>query len=311
MKILIGLSNFSFETQRFGSFDEIKDQLGKLKRLHGKFNQHGVSLAVANDLLKDSYFGPSLEMQFQNFSYGRDRMMITAFKSLLERSYFSGFERLYTGLELKNLASSPDLESETCCTIYAPKVLVSGLACIKCEGDFASYYEQVLGEYPISESSYYERATSHFTNIIYQDDCESTLSRVTDGFCNYSIAITSCLKALNDSSPTSAVSMPDKLGEVKAKTKYKCTPEGSSHPNFKFPFEHGGKSYPTLDCQFHLKPSDRNTSGNTSFNHKRVYFGYIPRSCGKKWDIAVAAIGPHISTHDRRDRYAPRKKIRK
>ncbi|WP_281628992.1 hypothetical protein [Vibrio sp. St2] len=311
MRTLIGLSNFSFETQRFSSFAEIREQLEQLKGLNGKFSQHGVSLAVANDILKDNYFGPSLEVQFQNFSFGQDRMVIAAFKSLLERRYFSGFDRQFTGLELKKLASSPDLENGICCTIYAPKVLVSGLACIKCEGDFASYYEQVLGEYPISESSYYERATSHFTNIIYQDDCESTLNRVTDGFCNYSVAITSCLKALNDSSPTNAVSMPDKLGEVKAKTKYKCTSEGSSHPNFKFPFEHGGKSYPTLDCQFHLKPSDRNTSGNTSFNHKRVYFGYIPRDCGKKWDIAVAAIGPHISTHDRRDRYAPRKKIRK
>ncbi|MDH5920735.1 hypothetical protein L8R85_06800 [Vibrio splendidus] len=311
MKTLVGLSNFSFETQQFGSFGDIRKQLEKLKSLNGNFSQHGVSLAVATDILKDNYFGPSLEVQFKNFSYGQDRMMIAAFKSLLERNYFSGFIRQYTGLELKKLASSPDLENQTCCTIYAPKVLVSGFSSIKCEGDFASYYEQILGEFPISESSYYERATSHFTNIIYQDDCEITLNRVVDGFCNYSVAITRCLKALNDSSPTNAISMQDKLGEVKAKTKYKCTPEGNSHPHFKFPFTHGGKSYLALDCQFHLKPSDKNSSGNSSFNHKRVYFGYIPRVCGKEWDIAVAAIGPHISTHDSRDRFAPPRVKRK
>ncbi|MGR2931804.1 hypothetical protein ABMY10_06780 [Vibrio vulnificus] len=311
MKILIGLSNFSFDTQRFGSFDEIKDQLGKLKRLDGKFSQHGVSLAVANDLLKDSYFGPSLEMQFQNFSYGGDRMMISAFKSQLERSYFSGFERQYTGLELKNLASSPDLENKTCCTIYAPQVLVSGLACIKCEGDFASYYEQVLGEYPIDEASYYERAISHFTNVLYHQDCKDTLYRVSDGFCNYSIAITKCLKALNDSSPTTTVSTLDKLNEVRAKANYSCTPEGTSHSHFKFSFEHDGQTYPRLDCQFHLKPSDRNTAGDTSFHHKRIYFGYIPKLGGKEWDIAIASIGPHITTHDSQDRYAPLKIKRK
>lgn len=314
MKTIVGISNFSFESQRFTSFQQIQDQLAKLKSLQGKFGQHGVSLSLATDILKNKYFGRSLETQFNNFAFGGDRQNIIAFRSRLERGYFNGFNKQYTSEALRKLASEPDEVGRVCCTLYAPTVLISGSSNFKSVECFSSYYEDVLGKYPIDESSYYLRATSHFTNLIYHANAESTLGRVDDGFCNYSIAITKCLKALHDSSPTSTVNIQDKLNEVGTKTAYKCTPEGSSHPHFKFGFVYNGTPYTKLDCQFHLKPSDRNTKGNTKFNQKRVYFGFIPVS-QSSWKIAVAAIGPHITVHESSDRYAPlrvrRKKVRR
>ncbi|MCG9677463.1 hypothetical protein [Vibrio sp. Isolate24] len=310
MKTLIGISNFSFESQRFISFGEIKDEFAKLKSLQGKFSQDGVSLSIATDILKDQYFGHSIETQFNNFTYGKDKQAITAFRMTLERGYFSGFEKRYTSDELKKLAKSPDENRRLCCTLYAPKTLIAGLSSIKSIGCFDSYYEQILGSYPIDEDSYYQRATSHFKNIIYHVDCKDTLKRVPDGFCNYSVAITKCLKALDSLSPVSGVNIQNHLSDIATKAHYACTPEGKSHDHFKFDFQHGGVRYPKLGCQYHLKPSDRNTKGDGSHNHKRIYFGFIPLA-NNKLRIAVAAIGPHITTHDSSDRYAPEKTKRK
>ncbi len=310
MKTLIGISNFSFESQRFISFGDIKNEFAKLKSLQGKFSQVGVSLSIATDILKDQYFGHSIETQFNNFTYGRDKQAIIAFRMTLERSYFNGFEKRYTSDELKELAKFPDENRRLCCTLYAPKEQLSGLSSIKSIGCFDSYYEYILGSYPIDEDSYYQRATSHFNNIIYHDDCKYTLNRVPDGFCNYSIAITKCLKALNSLSPMSGSNTQKHLTDIATKAQYKCTPEGKSHKHFKFDFQYNGTSYPKLGCQYHLKPSDRNTKGDGSHNHKRIYFGFIPIG-GNKRKIAVAAIGPHITTHDSSDRYAPEKTKRK
>ncbi|ELD1798667.1 hypothetical protein QXB72_002456 [Vibrio fluvialis] len=310
MRTLIGISNFSFDNQNFFSFNCLVEQFEKIKNLQGKFPQHNVSLALANDILRNDYFGNSIEQQFTNFSFGNDRQAIIAFKARLDRNYFSGFNKSYTSEELKELSLTPDEVNRICCTLFAPKVLTANYSSFKRLDDFSDYYEYILGNHPIDESSYYERAISHFTNLVYHADCESTLSRVTDGFCNYSIAITKCLKALNDSSPISNSSTQGKLSEIRAKVTYNLTAEGYSHPNFKYAFSYSGTNYASLDCQYHLKPSDRNQKGNSSFNHKRVYFGFIPLSTNS-WKIAVAAIGPHISTHDQNDRYALPKKKRK
>ncbi|UXA00502.1 hypothetical protein [Vibrio splendidus] len=313
MKTVVGISNFSFESQRFTSFQQIQDQLAKLKSLQGKFDQYGVSLSIATDILKNKYFGLSLETQFNNFAFGKDKQNIIAFRSRLERGYFNGFNKKYTSEALRKLASEPDEVGRVCCTLYAPTVLISGSSNFKSVEGFSSYYEDVLGKYPIDESSYYLRATSHFKNVLYHDDCNATLYRVPDGFCNYSIAITKSLRALNILSPMSGNDIQKHLSDIATKAEYSCTPEGSSHEHFKFAFKFKGADYPKLGCQFHIKPSDRNMKGDGSHNHKRIYFGFIPVD-GDKLKIAVAAIGPHITTHNSSDRYAPerikRKKVR-
>ncbi|TKG13281.1 hypothetical protein [Vibrio lentus] len=309
MKTIVGISNFSFESQKFSSFQQIQNQLSKLKELQGKFDQHGVSLSIATDILKNKYFGRSLETQFNNFAFGGDRQNIIAFRSRLERGYFNGFNKQYTSEALRKLASEPDEVGRVCCTLYAPTVLISGSSNFKSVEGFSSYYEDVLGKYPIDESSYYLRAKSHFTNLIYHADCRATLDKVDDGFINYSVAFTVCLKALNGFDPSDEPSTRGKIKVINALTAYDCTPENGSHKNFNFDFTHGGKEFTDLDCQYHLKPSENNGKGDDSFNQKRLYFGFLPVA-DKSWKIAVAAIGPHINNGPG-DRYAKPKIQRK
>lgn len=306
MNIIIGLSNFSFQYQEFNCFQQIREQLNKLKLLKNQFTQHGVSLSIANDLLQNQYFGQPLEIQFNNFEFGKDRQVIIAFRAKFERE-FSGFNRQYTSEELKTLASSPDSIDQICYTLYTPKEDLPNITNFKTAKEFSLYFEYILGRYPVNEESYYQRATSHFTNVIYHNDCKETLNQVSDGFCNYSIAITKCLHALNSLSPLSGKNIQNHLASIAAKANYDCTVQGGSHQNFKFPFEYNGVTYPSLNCEYHLKPSDRNTSGDTSYHHKRIYFGFIPFD-EDKLKIAIAVIGPHITTIDLNDRYAPERK---
>lgn len=310
MKTVIGLSTFSFDTQNFFSFKDIIKEFDKIKSLKDKFKQLGVSLSIATDILKDDYFGHSIETQFNNFSYGSDKQAIIAFRSKLERGYFNGFDKSYDSNELRKLAKKPDAVRRLCCTLYCPKLSILGLSSVSSIACFDLFYEDILGNYPLDEKSYYLRATSHFDNIVYHADCLSTLKRVPDGFCNYSIAITKCLKALNTLSPLTGTNIENHLSDIATNASYKCTPEGNSHAHFKFDFKHGGETYSNLGCQYHLKPSDRNMKGDGSHNHKRIYFGFIPIE-DNKLKIAVAAIGPHITTHDSNDRYAPKKVRRK
>lgn len=304
MKTIIAFSNFSFETQQFSTFEQIQEQLNKLILIKSQFKQKGVSAYIANDILKDQYFGHSLEKQFDNFSFGTDRQMITAFKMRLERGYFNAFNKQYTGAELKNLSRSPSESNRVCCTLYVPGGFNSAeFTSFKTIEEFSSYYEDILGRYPISTKSYYERAISHFTNIIYHDDCEMTLNRVHDDFCNYSIAITHCLRALNDSSPFAGRDFVGLTRSIGSKAGYDCTSQGRPGDNFKFKFEYSGVIYQNLNCHYHLKPSKRNNEGDTKHYHKRIYFGFIPINTLEQ-KIAVAAIGPHISTNNTEDRYA-------
>lgn len=309
MKIKIGLSNFSFDNQNFTSFSNLKDQFEKLKKVKNSLNDLGLEFSLAIDIYTDDYFGQSINVQFNNFLFGRDRMAVSAFKSLLERNYFNGYEKKYTTSELKTLSSSTCIDNEYCCTLYAPNISIVNSSVFKDESGFSLYYEKILGDFPVDEESYYGRARSHFGNLLFHEDCYSTLFRVNDGFCNYSKEITKCLSALNLLSPIEKQNTKDLLSNISAKVSCACTSQGSSHANFKFSFKHKENEYPTLDCQYHLKPSGRNEAGNNSHNHKRIYFGFIPEG-ENKLRIAVAAIGPHISTHSS-DRYAPEKTTRK
>ncbi len=311
MKTIIGISNFSFDTPHFSSFKDLETQFVKFKSLPTDYNQAKVSIYIANDITKDKWFGSSIDEQIENFEFGKDIGAITRFKLLLERNYLRGFGRSFTSDELKEKAKKqPCITKKESTILYVPAELLSGYSSFKCSIEFCEYYEYILGKFPIDNGSYFEKATSYFDNLIYQDNCKSTLDKVDDGFCNYTMAFTKCLKALNESSPTNIVSTKDKLVDIASKAQYKCSTEGSSHKNFKFEFRHNGQKYDTLDCQFHLKPSDRNTKGDGSHNHKRLYFGFIPED-DTKWKVAVAAIGPHITTHDTSNRFAPRKVIRK
>ncbi|CAG9426937.1 TPA: hypothetical protein ACS78B_000419 [Providencia alcalifaciens] len=306
MNIIIGFSNFSFECYHFNNFDEVEEQFSKLKRLQDQFKRDSVTLSLANDILDDQYFGHSLRQQFDNFSYGKDRLIVSAFISKLHREYFSGFNKQHTGEKLKEISASPDVDNHLWCALYAPNGFNSAdaLHLISTTDDFYFFYEYLLGNYPINEKSYYTRAKSHFKNIEYHADCEATLSRVSDGFCNYSIAITQCLRALNDSSPFTDRNFLRLTRSIGSKAGYDCTPQGHSHKHFQFKFEYNGHIYPNLNCNYHLKPSKRNNEGDTKHYHKRIYFGFIPIN-ESEYKIAIAAIGPHISTHDSQDRYAP------
>lgn len=304
MNIIIGFSNFSFDVQSFSSFKGIQDQFDKFKLIKSQLNQKGVFSYLAYDILEDQYYGQSLVQQFANFSFGKDKLVIAAFKMRLEREYYVGFNRQYSGSTLKDLSRSPSESNQVCYTLYAPNGFNSTeYTSIKNITEFSSYYEDILGRYPISIKSYYERATSHFTNIIYHDDCEMTLSRVHDGFCNYSIAITQCLRALNDSSPFTDRNFIQLTRSIGSKAGYDCTSQGHPGDNFKFRFEYNGEIYPSLNCHYHLKPSKRNNEGDTRHYHKRIYFGFIQID-SSQYKIAVAAIGPHISPNNTEDRYA-------
>ena len=227
----------------------------------------------------------------------------------------SGFKKDYTTSELELLASNqPDTSKLLSGILYLPALSLPGHQSFDKKKSFEEYYEFILGHYPVDNESFYKRTTSHFTNIMYQSESETTLDRVDDDFINYSIAFTQCLKALNDSSPTNTLTFPKTLNDIATKAKFKCTPEGNSHKNFKFEFTYNKIEIPALDCQFHLKPSEKNKKGDGSHNHKRLYFGFFPTN-ENEWIIAVSAIGPHITTHNDDDRYAPlkvkRKKVRR
>jgi hypothetical protein len=311
MKTIIGVSNFSFDTPHFNSFDSLATQFIKLKSLRADYNLTKVSISIANDITKDKWFGPSIDEQIRNFEFGKDRGAITSFKVRLERDYLRGFERSFKSSELKEKAGvQPCAINNENTILYIPTNLITGYANFRDRLSFCEHYEYILGHFPIDNENYYEKATSYFDNLIFQEGCRDTLDKVDDNFCNYTVAFTKCLKALNDSSPTKIISTQKKLADIRSKANYHCTAEGNSHKNFKFKFTHSNKNYSALDCQFHLKPSDRNTKGDGSHNHKRLYFGFIPLST-KEWKIAVASMGPHISTHNDQDRFAPQKILRK
>ncbi|SGY86590.1 Putative uncharacterized protein [Moritella viscosa] len=311
MKTIIGISNFSFNKSHFGSFQELNEQFSYFQVLKKSYKQAKVSFSIGTDITKDKYFGSSVEEQICNFEYGTDVGIQTAFRTRLHREYLNGFELALTTDELKEKALKvPDEENKENYILFTPVHSIADCKSYNNDETFRNYYEYILGHFPVDNESFYERVESHFTNLIYHPDCGTTLDRVTDGFCHYSIAFTTCLRALNDFSPTDVSSTRDKVRSIKALTNYDCTPENDTHIHFKFDFNHNKTLFSALDCQYHLKPSDRNIKGDGSFNQKRLYFGFIPINV-TEWKIALASIGPHITKHDSRDRFAPQKLKRK
>ena len=311
MKTVVGISNFSFECSHFNSFEDLDDQFKSFQPLSKSVELFKVSTSVANDIFSDKSHGLSIDEQIKNFEFGTDLGVITRFKLNCERTYFREFSRSKSTKELINYSNSaPCLKHQKSTILFVPKALIQCQFSFKDEDDFFAHYEYLLGHYPVSNSNFYEKATKYFSNLIYHSDCEKTLDKVNDGFCNYTIAFTNCLKALNESCPIGIKSTSDKLAFIGAKTKYLCTQEGTTNENFKFNFDFNGIAYDKLDCQYHLKPSDKNQAGDGSHNHKRLYFGFIPLE-NQKWQIAVSVIGPHINKNDKKNRYAPLKDKRK
>lgn len=304
MKTRVAVSNFSLDLSHFKSFNELNSSLAKLKDVQSLLPQKKVEFYAGNDIIEHSGFGLSLMQQLDNFQFMGDLGLEGMLLHTLYQSHLLGFDlSLSTNELMVKSGVMPKVGDEAGYIMYVPHLNIARNYKFKGKIEFAAYYEELLSTHPVSNESYFERASSHFTNLLYQSECGETLDRVTDGFCNYSVAFTRCLKALNDLSPIAERSTLEKINAIRARAGYACTEEGSSHANFKYPFVYNDISYSALGCQYHLKPSGNNTDGDSSFHQKRLYFGFIPLDT-HKWKIAVAAIGPHITTHNNNDRYA-------
>lgn len=308
MKTRVAVSNFSLDLSHFKSFEDLNNSLSKLKDVQSLLPQKKVEFYAGNDIIEHSGFGLSLIQQLDNFQFMGDLGLKGMLLNTLYQSHLSGFNlSLSTNELMVKSGVMPKVGDDAGYIMYVPHLNIARNYKFKGKIEFAAYYEELLSTHPVSNESYFERASSHFSNLLYQSECGETLDRVTDGFCNYSVAFTRCLKALNDLSPIAERSTLDKIRTIGAKAGYECTEEGESHQNFKYPFDYNNVSYPSLGCQYHLKPSGNNDDGDSSFHHKRLYFGFIPLNA-KEWKIAVAAIGPHISTYDLTDRYAKQRR---
>jgi hypothetical protein len=308
VKTIIGISNFSLDKSHFFNFAELESSLMALQNIKSSFNQAKLGFLVGNDIAHNSGFGNSLYSQIKNFEFGGDIGIQTSFQIKLHQKYLKGFDLSLTTDELESKSlEDVNVAEGINYIIYTPSLLVLKSKHFKNQTDFSLYYEKILGEYPTDNRSYYERAISHFTNLIYHPECFDTLSRVTDGFIHYSEAFVICLKALNKFSPTIIVDTNDKIRAINSATPYDCTSEGNSHPNFKFEFTHKNKKIVALNCEYHLKPSGNNNIGDGSFHHKRLYFGFIPIE-NNQWRVAIAAMGPHINTNSTNDRYQSQKR---
>lgn len=295
LKTIIALSNFSLDEKLFSSFEDLNRSFLNLQQVKSNFNQDAVDFFVGNDILDIDWLGLSLTTQLKNFSFGQDKGVQGSFMSKLYDRYLHGFDLSYTTEELrKRSLEEPDINGNINYILYTPFLTVSESLSFKDNESFSDHYEKILSKYPVSNSSFYKRATSHFTNLIYHRDCSETLDRVADGFINYSTSFVTCLRALNEFSPTNIIDTKIKIKTINAATPYECTEEGSPHRNFKFSFAHNNRVFKSLNCEYHIKPSANNSAGDTSFHHKRLYFGFIPIA-DNKWRVAVAVMGPHLN----------------
>ncbi|MBY8160017.1 hypothetical protein KW508_18635 [Vibrio fluvialis] len=307
MKSIVSVSNFSLDKRKFSNPMELDASLSQLTNVLTLFHQDKVEYYAGNDILEHKGFGPSFIEQANNFSYAGDKGVQAFLYSKLYQSYLNGFNLSLSTDELMTKANTFALKNDKeSYMLYAPCLDLYRGNVIKDLNDFALHYENLLSYYPIDEESYYNRAKSHFDNILFHHDTAYTLTRVEGDFKDFSISFTNCLSALNDFSPTDIAGAEERKRATNSITKYKCTGQGYPHKNFKFDFPHpsGDETQEfELTCQYHLKPSDNNTVGDDTFYQNRIYFGFYP--VGEKlWKVAVAAIGPHINTDNEDDRYA-------
>ncbi|HAS7093647.1 TPA: hypothetical protein I7343_19015, partial [Vibrio cholerae] len=175
--------------------------------------------------------------------------------------------------------------------LYAPCLNVYRVNVINSVDDFYSHYENLLSKYPVDEHSYYNRAKSHFKKITFHSDCGDTLKRIGDGgIKNFSIAITKCLKALNEYQ--AQMKIPEDLTILGGLAGCDCTTQGKNgKDDMKFIFpEISTKN--EVNCEYHLKPYSSNDPKDNKYYQKRIYFTFA--NVGGCIKTFVASIGPHL-----------------
>ncbi|EJL6353811.1 hypothetical protein NMR46_003265, partial [Vibrio cholerae] len=254
MKTIVSVSNFSLDSCKFSSFMEIDTSLSKLKNVLSLFNQESVEYYAGNDILEHKGFGLSFIEQANNFSYAGDKGVQAYLYSKLFQSYLNGFTLTFSTDELMERANRFVLEEcNESYILYAPCLNVYRVNVINSVDDFYSHYENLLSKYPVDEHSYYNRAKSHFKKITFHSDCGDTLKRIGDGgIKNFSIAITKCLKALNEYQ--AQMKIPEDLTILGGLAGCDCTTQGKNgKDDMKFIFpEISTKN--EVNCEYHLKP---------------------------------------------------------
>ncbi|MGL1037959.1 hypothetical protein ACSTDR_09030 [Vibrio vulnificus] len=292
MKVQIGISNFSFNTPHFSSFTELTQQFLAFKAMREVCIQESVSFIVANDIREDKYFGLSIDEQIKNFEFGGDRGMNVAFRQRLYRDYLNGCDfTSHSSQEIKQKAKTElNSKSEEYPLLYVPKIPISGHRFFRNQIEFAEHYEIALSQFPIDENSYFTRAKSHFSNIIFHADCERTLSDIGDGgITNFSVTITKCLRALN--SHQAEMKIPEDLNILGHLAECDCSTQGrNGKEDMKFLFPEISAN--EVNCEYHLKPHRSNDLKDDTYYHKRIYFTFAKIKGEIK--TFVASIGPHL-----------------
>ncbi|MFA0074904.1 hypothetical protein [Vibrio cyclitrophicus] len=291
MKTRVAVSNFSLDLSHFKSFDDLNDSLSKLLDVKTLLPQKKVEFYAGYDITEHCGFGLSLTQQLDNFQFMGDLGLQGLLLNTLYQSHLLGFNLSFSTDELMaKSAVMPKAGDEAGYVMYIPHLNIMRHHKFKNKGEFDTYYEELLSTHPVNSESYYERASSHFTNVTYQADCRKTLDNMGDGGINsFSKAITKCLKALNDHK--SEMKIPQDLDILGHMADCDCSPQGSNGKgDMKFSFPEISEN--DVNCEYHLKPHSSNDSKDSNYYHKRIYFTFA----NIQGDIRtfVASIGPHL-----------------
>ncbi|MDF6015577.1 hypothetical protein [Vibrio harveyi] len=292
MKTIVSVSNFSLDTRRFSNAIELDASLSQLRNVQSLFRQDKVEYCAGNDILEHNGFGPSFIEQADNFSYAGDKGVQAFLYTKLYQSYLYGFDLSFSTDELMEKANRLVLEEgNESYVLYVPKLVIYRTNVVKDVDSFSHHYENLLSKYPIDEQSYYDRAKSHFDSITFHSDCGDTLKAMGDGGINsFSIAITKCLKALNEYQAT--MKIPEDLEILGHITNFDCTTQGKNgKEDMSFVFPEISKTN-KVNCEYHLKPHSSNDPKDNKYYHKRIYFTFA--NVGGRVKTFVASIGPHL-----------------
>ena len=292
MKTAVAVSNFSMDKSHFKSFDELNKSLSRLADVQALPNQTQVEYYAGNDITSHAGFGPSILRQLENFEFGGDVGLLGTLLNVLYQSHLFGFNLSLTTDELMaSAANFPKDGDEAGYILYVPNLNLVVNHKFKDKQEFDSFYEDMLSKHPVDSESYYERASSHFTNITYHSECGETLNAMGDGGINsFSIAITKCLKALNEHK--AQMKIPEDLNILGHMADCDCSTQGSNGKGaMKFSFPDISKEN-DINCEYHLKPNSKNDPKDKIYYHKRIYFTFAVIDGEIK--TFVASIGPHL-----------------
>ncbi|HCE2477905.1 hypothetical protein [Vibrio parahaemolyticus] len=291
MKTRVAVSNFSLDYSHFSNFDDLNKSLSQLKSVQKLLSQNKIEYYVGKDILEHGGFGTSISQQLDNFEYGGDVGLHAALYNMLYQSHLSGFNLSLTTDELMaKSAVFPKAGDTAGYIMYIPYLNIARNYKFKDRVEFGVYYERMLQVHPVSSESYYDRASSHFANIVYHSDCGDTLDEMGDGGINsFSIAITKCLKALNDYK--AQMKIPEDLNILGHMADCDCSNQGKNgKDDMKFSFPEISEN--DVNCEYHLKPNSSNDPKDSTYYHKRIYFTFADIKGEIK--TFVASIGPHL-----------------